>query len=72
MAGSKTGPTEASMMDQIFDWCVNVLVYWAGMLGITYKEINVWVFVIIWPILTTILAGIIVVQQRRIRELSKK
>ena len=60
------------MMDQIFDWCVNVLVYWAGMFGITYKEINVWVFVIIWPILTVILFGIIVVQQRKIRQLSKE
>jgi hypothetical protein len=59
------------MMDQIFDWCVNVLVYWAGIFGITYKEINVWVFVIIWPILTVILFGIIVIQQRRIRKLSK-
>ena len=39
-------------MDTIFDWCVDVLVYWAGILGITYKEINVWVFVIIWPIVT--------------------
>jgi hypothetical protein len=60
------------MMDQIFDWCVRVLVYWAGMLGITYKEINVWVFVIIWPILTAILIGMIVVQQRKIRQLSKE
>jgi hypothetical protein len=60
------------MMDQIFDWCVNVLVYWAGIFGITYKEINVWVFVIVWPILTVILFGIIVVQQRKIRQLSKE
>jgi hypothetical protein len=60
------------MMDQIFDWCVNVLVYWAGIFGITYKEINVWVFVIIWPILTVILFGIIVVQRRKIRQLSKE
>lgn len=59
------------MMDQIFDWCVNVLVYWAGILGITYKEINVWVFVIIWPVLTALLIGIIVVQQRTIRKLLK-
>lgn len=59
------------MMDQIFDWCVNVLVYWAGIFGITYKEINVWVFVIIWPILTIVLAAIIVWQQRRIQQLSK-
>ena len=60
------------MMDQIFDWCVNVLVYWAGILGITYKEINVWVFVIIWPILTVILVAVIAWQQRKIRQLSPR
>ena len=60
------------MMDQIFDWCVRVLVYWAGMLDITYKEINVWIFVIIWPILTVILIGVAVVQQRKIRQLSRE
>jgi hypothetical protein len=60
------------MMDQIFDCCVNVLIYWAGMFGITYKEINVWVFVIIWPILTIILMGILVMQRRIIHQLSKK
>ena len=60
------------MMDQIFDWCVNVLIYWAGIFGITYKEINVWVFVIIWPILTIILMGILVMQRRIIHQLSKK
>lgn len=59
------------MMDQIFDWCVRVLVYWAGILGITYKEINVWVFVILWPALTLLLIGIIVMQYRTIRKLLK-
>ncbi len=57
-------------MDQIFDWCVNVLIYWAGVFGITYKEINVWVFVIIWPICTLILVAIIFLQYRTIRRLS--
>jgi hypothetical protein len=60
------------MMDQIFDWCVDVLVNGAGVLGITYKEINVWVFVIIWPLLTMMLIGIIVLQHRTIRKLSKE
>jgi hypothetical protein len=60
------------MMDQIFDWCVDVLVYRAGILGITYKEINVWVFVIIWPFLTMTLISIIVLQQRTIRNFSKE
>ena len=60
------------MMDQIFDWCVNVLVYWAGIFGVTYKEINVWVFVIIWPILTLVLVAVVIWQQKRIQQLSKK
>lgn len=60
------------MMDQIFDWCVNVLVYWAGILGITYKEINVWIFVILWPVLTLILVAIIAMQFRIIRRLLRK
>ena len=58
------------MMDQMFDWCVHVLIYWAGVLGITYKEINVWVFVIIWPILTAIMVIIILWQAKKIRRLS--
>lgn len=58
-------------MDAIFDWCVQVLVYFAGVFGITYKEINVWVFVIIWPIFTLVLVAIIIRQQIRIRNLEK-
>jgi len=58
-------------MDAIFDWCVAVLVYFAGVFGITYKEINVWVFVIIWPIFTLALMGLVSIQQVRIRRLQK-
>ena len=58
-------------MNQIFDWCVNVLIYWANVFDITYKEINVWVFVIIWPLLTILLIGIIVMQYRTIKRSSK-
>ena len=59
------------MMDSIFDWCVHVLVYWAAILGITYKEINVWVFVIIWPLLTILLVVTILKQRQIIQKLSK-
>jgi hypothetical protein len=57
------------MMDRIFDWCVDVLLYGAAVFGMTYKEINVWVFVIIWPILTIILTAIILRQRQQIRAL---
>jgi hypothetical protein len=59
-------------MNQIFDWCVNVLIYWANVFGVTYKEINVWIFVILWPLLTILLLGIIVMQYRMIRRLSRR
>jgi len=56
-------------MDAIFDWCVEVLVYFAGVFGITYKEINVWVFVIIWPVVTLVLVIWLLVQHKLIRRL---
>ena len=59
-------------MDAIFDWCVAVLVYFAEVFGITYKEINVWVFVMIWPIISVVLVVIIVMQQAHIRRLEKR
>jgi hypothetical protein len=60
------------MIDRIFDWCVQLLVYWAGVLGITYKEINVWVFVIIWPTITVALVAVIVMQQRKLQQWSRQ
>jgi hypothetical protein len=59
------------MVNSIFDWCVHVLVYWAEVLGITYQAINVWIFVIIWPILTIVLIAIIIRQRQIIQALSK-
>ena len=37
-------------IDVTFDWCVRLLYEVAGWIGITYEEINVWLFVIILPI----------------------
>ncbi len=36
-------------IDITFDYCVRLLYEVAGMKGITYEEINVWLFVIIFP-----------------------
>ena len=38
-------------IDIIFNFCVRLLYDVASILGITYEEINVWFFCIIWPIL---------------------
>ena len=38
-------------VDVTFNWCVWLLYEAAGLLGITYEEINIWLFVIIGPAL---------------------
>ena len=42
-------------IDQIFNFCVRLLYDIGLVLGITYEEINVWLFVIIWPIASLLL-----------------
>ena len=42
-------------IDEIFNFCVYLLYDLAKFLNITYEEINVWLFCVIWPILTLIL-----------------
>lgn len=38
-------------IDTVFDFCVRLLYQIANFVGISYEEINVWVFVIILPTL---------------------
>lgn len=42
-------------VDRTFDFCVELLVDSARFLGISYEEINVWLFVVIWPLFSFIL-----------------
>jgi hypothetical protein len=60
------------MMDAVFDGCVLLLLFLADLLGMTYKAINVWLFVIIWPVLTLALIAIVVWQRLTIRRLQGK
>ena len=41
-------------IDTTFDWCVKLLNIVADLLGITYEEINIWLFLIISPLFLTI------------------
>jgi hypothetical protein len=58
-------------MDEIFDWCVGFLVWLSSILGITYNEINVWIFVIIEPIIFLAMLFIIIQQRKKIRLITK-
>ena len=38
------------LFNQVFYWCVHILQVYAAKLGMTYEELNVWLFVIVYPI----------------------
>lgn len=57
------------MIDAVFDGCVLLLLFLADLFGMTYKAINVWIFVVIWPVLTLALIAVVVWQRLRIRRL---
>jgi hypothetical protein len=59
------------MIDRIFDLCVVFLVWLSQVTGTTYKQINVIVFCILWPIFTLALVLVVVLQQARIARLRK-
>ena len=42
-------------IDVVFDFFVKLLIDAARFFGITYEEINVWLFVVIWPLLSLVL-----------------
>ena len=42
-------------IDAIFNLAVNGLVWLAKLFGITYEEINVWIFCIGWPLATLLM-----------------
>lgn len=42
-------------MAELFQTCVDILKWIASVVGITYEEANIWIFVIIHPFLTVLL-----------------
>ena len=65
------GGSGIDWVDKFFKICVIFLVDLANFLGMTYEEINIWVFVIIWPTLTMSAIIWIVLLKRKIRRLQK-
>ena len=56
----------------IFHDSVEALIVLARLLGITYEEINVWFFVIAWPICTLLLVYAVFLLVRQNRELRRE
>ena len=59
------------MVDNIFQWCVDLLLWLAAMTGTSYKEINVIIFCMIWPLLTLGLIALCLVQRAQISKLRR-
>ena len=47
-------------IDLTFNFCVYLLYDVGRLIGITYEEINVWLFVVIWPLLSLIMLAEII------------
>jgi len=77
LATSKDGPTLMGKsgipwVDATFDWAVLFLLDLAQFLGISYEEINIWIFLVLWPVLTVILITWIVKLALRCRKLGQE
>lgn len=57
-------------MNELFDQCVNILYLIGETCNISYKEANVWIFVVIEPILFLAMLYIIIKQRRKIKNLN--
>ena len=58
-------------MDKAFKWCVDLLISLAARLHMTYEAINIWIFVIIEPIVFFVMLWVIYKQYAVIKELKQ-
>ena len=57
-------------MDNLFDACVEFLRWLGKVVGLSYKEINIWIFVIIEPIIFILMFLWIVKLRRKLKNKS--
>ena len=65
------GGSGLEWVDIIFRYCVVLLVDVAKVLGISYEELNIWVFIVIYPLIIIILFFWIFLLRRRIKILER-
>jgi hypothetical protein len=56
-------------MDKAFNMCVDLLVRLAKIFHMTYNEINIWIFVILGPLVFLFMLGVIGKQYQVIKKL---
>ena len=60
------------IINQIFDYCVDLLVVSARYVGMTYEEINVWFFIVFEPIIFALVALYAIHQRKKVRLLKNR
>ena len=63
------GDSGVYWVDELFKLCVIFLVDLSKFIGISYEEINIWIFVIIWPAITIYQTIRILMLKRKMRKL---
>ncbi len=58
-------------MSKLFDICVAILYWISDVTGLTYKEANIWIFVIIHPLLTIVLFYYVIRLRKQVKNLKK-
>ena len=62
------GGSGINWVDAIFRYCVVLLVNIANALGISYEALNIWVFIIIQPLIILVLLGWVLRLRRKVRK----
>ena len=57
----------SATINAYFSWCVHLLQDMSDWMGISYQELNVWVFVVIHPLITLLLAYWIIRLRRQLK-----
>lgn len=57
------------MTDGVFNMGVRLLEWLAALFGTTYEAVNVWLFCVIWPLITAALVVAVITLSIRNREL---
>jgi len=65
------GESGFGLIDGPFKLCVIYFVHLSDLLGLTYEEINIYIFVIIWPCLTLYQTIRIIWLKRKLRKQDK-
>jgi hypothetical protein len=58
-------------MNELFNWCCDTITVWAKLLGCTYEELNIYLFVIMQPLIVVIQFVIIVILWFKYRHYKK-